>query len=80
MAVSERCLLTSFKHVRRAKKAIRKAVRAQLDNLGFSIVELLSPCPTNWKMTPKQAWDWIETDMIRTYPPGVLKDKTGYEG
>ena len=76
---AERCALNSVKGVRAAKKAIRKAVRAQMDGLGFSIVELLSPCPTNWKMSPAQAWKWIDDVMTQTYPVGLIKDATGYE-
>jgi 2-oxoglutarate ferredoxin oxidoreductase subunit beta len=75
----ERCAVSSFKHIRKAKKAIKKAFQCQLDDLGFSIVELLSPCPTNWKMTPKAAWAWVNEEMVKTYPLGVIKDETGYE-
>ena len=75
----ERCALTSIKNIRRAKKAIKRSFQCQLDHLGFSMVELLSPCPTNWKMTPTQAWDWINEVMVKTYPLGVIKDTTGYE-
>ena len=75
----ERCALTSFKHIRKAKKAIKKSFQCQLDDLGFSLVELLSPCPTNWKLTPKAAWDWVNEEMVKTYPLGVIKDTTGYE-
>jgi len=42
-------------------------------------VELLSPCPTNLKLTPKQAWEWMDNRMMKTYAPGVIKDTTGYE-
>ncbi len=75
----ERCALTSVKKIRRAKKAIKKCFQVQLDGLGFGLVELLSACPTNWKMTPKDAWAWVETVMEQTYPLGVIKDTTGYE-
>jgi 2-oxoglutarate/2-oxoacid ferredoxin oxidoreductase subunit beta len=75
----ERCAISSFKEIRKAKKAIKKAFQCQLDDLGFSLVELLSPCPTNWKMTPKASWDWVAKEMVKTYPLGVIKDITGYE-
>ena len=75
----ERCALTTIKQIRRAKKAIKKAYQVQMDDLGFGIVELLSPCPTNWKMTPKAAWAWVNEEMVKTYPLGVIKDTTGYE-
>ena len=75
----ERCALDSVKDILKAKKAIKKSFQCQLDDLGFSLVELLSPCPTNWKMTPKAAWDWVAKEMVKTYPLGVIKDITGYE-
>jgi len=75
----ERCSLASLKHIRQAKKAIRKAFQCQLDDLGFAMVELLSPCPTNWKLSPKEAWVWVNEVMMKTYPLGVIKDTTGYE-
>ena len=75
----ERCSLSSVKGIRRAKKAIRKSFQVQLDNLGFSMVELLSACPTNWKVSPIEAWNWIDNNMAQVYKPGILKDTTGYE-
>jgi 2-oxoglutarate ferredoxin oxidoreductase subunit beta len=75
----ERCALTSVKQIRRAKKAIKKAYQCQLDDLGFSLVELLSPCPTNWKLSVEDSWNWIDDEMVKTYPLGVIKDTTGYE-
>jgi 2-oxoglutarate ferredoxin oxidoreductase subunit beta len=56
--------------IKEAKKAIRTAFKAQLAGAGFSLVEFLSSCPTNWKMTPQQALDWIKTDMEPYYPLG----------
>ena len=75
----ERCSLTSVKTIRQARKAIKKSFQCQLDNLGFALVELLSPCPTNWKMSPRDAMQWINNVMVKTYPLGVIKDTTGYE-
>ena len=75
----ERCALNSVKQIRRAKRVIKKAFQCQLDDLGFSLVELLSPCPTNWKISPKDAWAWVNEELVKTYPPGVIKDTTGYE-
>ncbi|MFW5696151.1 MAG: thiamine pyrophosphate-dependent enzyme [Phototrophicaceae bacterium] len=57
-------------NVRQAKKAILTALRVQQAGLGFSMVELLSTCPTNWGMTPEAALHWVETDMIPHYPLG----------
>ena len=75
----ERCTLSTIKQIRRAKKAIKKSFQSQLDGLGFSLVELLSPCPTNWKLSVQDAWDWVSEEMVKTYPVGVIKDTTGYE-
>ncbi len=75
----ERCSLATVKHIRQAKKAIKKCFQVQLDGLGFGLVELLSPCPTNWKMSAKEAWAWVNEVMVKVYPLGVLKDTTGYE-
>jgi 2-oxoglutarate ferredoxin oxidoreductase subunit beta len=75
----ERCSLTSVKYIRQAKKAIKKSFQCQLDDLGFALVELLSPCPTNWKMSPRNSNQWINDVMVKTYPLGVIKDTTGYE-
>ena len=56
------------KNIRLAKKAIRMAFETQKRNLGFSMVELLSTCPTNWGLTPREALQWLEEHMIPVYP------------
>ncbi len=61
------------KNIRLAKKAIRTALEVQMRGLGFSLVELLSTCPTNWGLTPIQATDWLEQHMIPYYPLGDYK-------
>ena len=58
-----------------AKKAIKKAFQNQIDGKGFSLVEVLSACPTNWGMTPQKALEWIDEAMIPQYPLGVYRDK-----
>ena len=75
-AYSERCALDSVKHVRAAKKALRKAFEVQLQGLGFGFVELLSGCPTNWHMDPVSANKRISEAMIPVFPLGVYKDVT----
>ncbi len=60
-------------NIRKAKKAITTALKVQMHGLGFSMVELLSSCPTNWDMTPVDALKWIETDMLPVYPLGDYK-------
>lgn len=74
----ERCALSSLKQIRQSRKAILKSFQCQVDGLGFSLVELLSPCPTNWKLSPEEAWGWVNEVMVKTYPLGVIKDTTGY--
>lgn len=61
-------------NIRKAKAAIKKAFQNQIDGKGFSIVEVLSTCPTNWNMTPVEAMGWINDAMIPYYPLGVYKD------
>ncbi|WP_372713260.1 thiamine pyrophosphate-dependent enzyme [Ilyobacter sp.] len=61
------------KHVREAKAAIKKAFELQIKGEGFTIVEVLSTCPTNWGMTPIEALDWLKDNMIPYYPLGVIK-------
>jgi 2-oxoglutarate ferredoxin oxidoreductase subunit beta len=76
-AYLERVAVNSPANIRKTKQAIKKAFQVQIDKLGFSMVEILSPCPTNWKMTPLQAWQWIDKEMNKVFPLGVLKDVTG---
>lgn len=72
-AYSARRSLHDSRHVIQAKKAIRTAFEAQLLGLGYSIVELLSSCPTNWGMTPSDSLKWIEEQMVPYYPLGDYK-------
>ncbi len=71
----ERVAVNNVKNVRNAKKAIKKAFRNQIDKKGFSLVEVISTCPTNWGMTPEKALEWVDEKMIPYYPLGVYKDK-----
>ncbi len=70
----ERTSVTSPKNVRNTRRAIKKAFRIQMEGLGYSLVEILSPCPTNWKMSPVDACKWIDTRMTQIFPLGVIKD------
>lgn len=72
----ERVAVNSVINVRRAKKAIKKAFENQINGKGFSLVEVISACPTNWGMTPVKALKWIDEAMIPYYPLGVYKDRT----
>jgi 2-oxoglutarate ferredoxin oxidoreductase subunit beta len=67
------------RHVLQAKKAIRKAFDMQMQKRGFSLVEMLGSCPTNWKMSPQHANRWIASDLLPVYPLGVFKDVAGKE-
>lgn len=73
-AYLERVAVTDVKNVRKAKKAIKKAFTYQMEGRGFSLVEVLSTCPTNWGMTPQNAIKWLEDNMMPYYPLGVYKD------
>jgi 2-oxoglutarate ferredoxin oxidoreductase subunit beta len=73
-AYIERTAINSPANILKTKKAIAKAFGVQLEGKGFSLVEVLSPCPTNWKMSPADSWKWIEDVMISHFPLGVLKD------
>jgi len=75
----ERVAVNSVKNVRSAKRAIEKAFRNQVEGKGFSLIEVVSTCPTNWGKTPQDALKWVETDMIPYYPLGVYKDKFAEE-
>ncbi len=75
-AYLERVAVNNVKNVRNAKAAIKKAFQNQIEGKGFSLVEVLSTCPTNWGMTPQGALDRLENEMIPYYPLGVFKDKT----
>jgi len=73
----ERTAVDSPKNIIKTKKAITKSFRVQMAGLGFSLVEILSPCPTNLKMSPVQANKWIDSTMTTYFPLKVIKDKVG---
>ena len=75
----ERVAVNNVKNVKNAKKAILKAFRNQVEGRGFSLIEVISSCPTNWGMTPDKALAWVEEKMIPYYPLGVYRDKTKEE-
>ncbi len=74
---AERVAVNGPAGIQKTKKAIRTAFQTQVDELGYSIIEVLSPCPTNWKMSAKESFDWITETMSKEYPLGVLTDKRG---
>ena len=74
VALAERVTVIDPKNINIAKKAIRKGFEFQKNKQGFSIIEVLSTCPTNWGMTPIEALDRVRTEMIPYYPLGVFKE------
>lgn len=77
VAYAERVTVDTPAHVRQAKAAIQKAFQTQIDKKGFSIVEVVSSCPTNWGLSPEEALQWLRDNMLPYYPLGVYKDTTG---
>ena len=75
----ERVSVNTPANVIKAKKAIRKAFEVQQKGLGFSLIEVVSSCPTNWGLTPVKAMEFVSEKMIPYYPLGVYKDETAEE-
>jgi 2-oxoglutarate ferredoxin oxidoreductase subunit beta len=80
VALAQRVTVDSPKAVRQAKKAIRKGFEYQRDKLGYSIIEVVATCPTNWGMAPSAAFGWMRENMLPYYPLGVYKDVRAGEG
>ena len=75
VALAQRVTIDSVKNVRNAKKAIKRAFQNQIDGKGYSIIEIVSACPTNWGLAPNEALQWLRDNMLPYYPLGVYKDK-----
>lgn len=75
-AFSARVSLDTVANIRKAKQAIKKAFEVQEKGLGFGFVEILSSCPTNWRMTPEAAHERVRTEMMKVFKPGIYKDIT----
>lgn len=71
----ERVAVNNVKNIKKAKQAIVKAFKNQIEGKGFSLVEVLSTCPTNWGLSPKDALKWLDENLETYYPLGVFKDK-----
>ena len=80
VALAQRVAVNSVPNIRKAKAAIKKAFENQVNKRGFSIIELLSNCPTNWGLTPVESLAWLEENLMPYYPLGVYKDKHAEEG
>lgn len=74
-AYVERVSLTDIKQIENMRRAIKNAFNSQIRKLGASVVEIISSCPTNWKTTPIGAHEWIEKELVNTFPLGVFKNK-----
>jgi len=72
-----RTSVNSFVNLMAAEKAIEKSFRYQIEGKGFSLVEILSPCPVDWKLSPKDSLAWIEAELTTVFPLGTFKDKFG---
>lgn len=74
VAYLERVTVDCPKNVRKAKKAIKKAFQNQIDGVGYSLIEVVSTCPTNWGLSPQDSFEWMRENMLPYYPLGVYKD------
>jgi 2-oxoisovalerate ferredoxin oxidoreductase beta subunit len=72
----ERVALIDPKTTAKTRKAVKKAIQMQVEGRGFSLVEILSPCPTGWKITPADSRKWIEENMLPVFPLGVYRDRS----
>jgi len=77
VAYLERVGLFTPQQIQKAKKAIKKAFIAQQKGLGYSLIEIVSTCPTNWGQTPLESVEWAKDKMLTEYPLGVFVDKVG---
>ncbi len=74
VAYAERVTVDTPRNVRKAKKAIKKAFEYQIEGVGYTMVEVVSACPTNWGLSPQAAFEWLRENMLPYYPLGVYKD------
>jgi 2-oxoglutarate ferredoxin oxidoreductase subunit beta len=76
-AFIKRCSVDSIKNINDTRASIKKAFQCQIDKKGFSLIEVLSTCPTNWGLSPVEALEWLRGNMMPHYPLGTYKDITG---
>jgi 2-oxoglutarate ferredoxin oxidoreductase subunit beta len=72
----ERTSIHNVPNIKKTKKAIKKAIECQMAGKGFSMVEILSTCPTNWGLNAPQSMEWLKDNMLEYFPLGVYKDTT----
>ncbi|MFI3206971.1 MAG: thiamine pyrophosphate-dependent enzyme, partial [Clostridia bacterium] len=75
VALAQRTSVDTVKNIKATKAAIKKAFQNQIDKKGYSIVEVLSTCPTNWGLSPAKSLDWLRENMMPYYPLGIYKEK-----
>ena len=75
-AYIERVTIDTVPHIKQAKKAIKKAFETQIAGKGFSLIEVVSTCPTNWGLSPVESMNWLRDNMLPYYPLGVYCDRT----
>ena len=78
-AYIERVTVDTVPNIKKAKAAIKKAFQLQMEGKGFTLVEVVSTCPTNWGMSPQESFNWMRENMLSHYPLGVYKDITAKE-
>ncbi|MBE7051561.1 MAG: 2-oxoglutarate oxidoreductase [Ruminococcaceae bacterium] len=78
-AYIERVTVDTVPNIKKAKAAIKKAFQLQMEGKGFTLVEVVSTCPTNWGMSPQESFQWMRDNMLPHYPLGVYKDITKEE-
>ena len=78
-AYIERVSVHDVKHIRLAKKSIKKAFEIQIAGKGFTLIEVLSTCPTNWGINPVESLKWLFETMIPQYPLGIFKNRVSEE-
>jgi 2-oxoglutarate ferredoxin oxidoreductase subunit beta len=74
VALAQRVSMDSPRNIRAAKKAIKKAFEYQIEGVGYTIIEVVSTCPTNWGLSPDAAMEWLRENMLPQYPLGVFRD------
>lgn len=79
-ALAQRVTVDNVKHVKEAKAAIKKGFENQINKKGYSIIEVVSTCPTNWGLSPEESLKWLNENMLPYYPLGVYKDVTAEGG
>jgi len=73
-ALLARTMLADPSSIRRTKALLKKAFRYQMDGVGFALIEVLSPCPTYWRMTPAEACRYVQDELTKTFPVGIIRD------